>query len=315
MTILTPRTHYKPFEYPWAYKLYVEQAHNMHWRPEEVALHQDIQDFKEKLSKPEQEFIRKIFLFFTQSDCDIGQMYTELYLPVFKIPEIRMMLLSFANMESNHAQAYSHLADTLGFQEYEEFLEYPEMKEKHNYLVHRDADYPGELLEAVAVTSAFGEGLQLFGSFIMLLSFVERGLLPGMGDVLAWSMRDESIHVKGLTKIFHEIKQDYPEVWIDDVKRTIYQACRDMVELEDRFISLIYTDDLELPNLPKETLHEYIRYLADHRLGQLGLKPNYYVKDNPISWLPKFENSLHEDLFNNTGTEYSKEARDWSTAW
>jgi ribonucleoside-diphosphate reductase beta chain len=320
MTILDTRIHFKPFIYDWAYDYYKQQSFVMNWNPDEISFKEDIEQFP-KLSPSEQKFVKQIFTFFVQSDNDIGQGYVDAYLPQFKHPEIRMMLLSFANMESNHAQAYAKLMDTLGFKDYKGFLAYPEMKEKHDYFDFKSANDLSEskkiplLMKNIAVTSAFGEGLQLFGSFVMLLSLVSRGYLPGMGSVVSYSLKDETIHCEGLIKIFNTIKSEYPQYWIDSTKRSIYDACRDMVELEDRFISLVYTDDLDLPNLPKEMLHKYIRFLADHRLNQLGLKPNYYVEKNPITWLEEFTSYAREDNFNNSKTEYSNNRQDWSDIW
>jgi len=304
-TILDARDYYKPFRYPWAYDYYKMQAHEQHWSVSEISFKTDI-DHYHQLREPEKEFLRKIFAFFVQADADIAGTYVRDYLPTFKAPELRMMLGAFSNMESNHMMAYAELVETLGFQDYKNFLKYPEMEEKHKFITHdkKSPESIGDIMYRIAVGSAFGEGLQLFGSFVMLLSFAERGLLPGVRSVISWSMRDETIHVAGLIKLFHELKKDYPIAWCDIVKRSIYKAASEMTELEDRFISLIYTDDLELPNLPKETLHQYIRYLADHRLGQLGLKPVYYVDSNPIEWVTKYSNQLHEDLFQNPLTNY-----------
>lgn len=305
MTILDQRETYKPFQYPWAAEYHHLQSQQQHWNPDEVSFSDDIQHFK-KLTEAEQKFLRDIFTFFVASDNDIGANYVSKYLPTFPAPEIRMMLLAFANMESTHAAAYAKLMEAMGFEDYDTFLGYPEMVEKHEHL---DVYCPasggvGSMLVDIAIGSAFGEGLQLFGSFTMLLSFADRGLLPGVRDVVSWSLRDESVHVRGLIRIFHELRTDFPESWNDDTKRRIYDEARTMVELEDRFISLVYTDHLNLPNLPKADLHRYIRYLADYRLGQLGLKPVYYVESNPISWLSKFSNEVHDDLFTNTGVSY-----------
>lgn len=315
MTILDPRLAYRPFNYPWAFELFQKQSRELFWSPDVISFADDIQDYKD-LPEVEQEFIRKIFTFFVQADADVSAHYVNRYLPEFPQPEVRMMLLAFANMESTHIDAYSKLVESLGLGDYDGFLKYPEMREKHEFLEDQGVGTWIELLmRDIAVGSAFGEGLQLFGSFAMLLSYPQRGLFKGMRDVVAWSLRDETLHVKGMVQIFKTLREEYPDVWTDDFKRTIYQACRDMVELEDRFISLVYTDGLRLPNLSKESLHEYIRYLADHRLGQLGLKPNYYVKSNPIEWMDMFTLDLKEDLFNNTGTSYQHSTFDTEALW
>ena len=317
MTILSSRVYYKPFVYPWAYDYFQKQAVTMHWSASEVSFKDDLNHFN-SLNTNEKEFISKLLSFFTQSDNDIGGMYVRNYLPTFSgNPEIRMMLLAFASMESIHADAYASVNAVLNLENYKDFLDYPSMKSKHDYLsnVFPTSDIP-ELMKSVAVTSAFGEGLQLYGSFIMLLSFVDRGLMSGMGDVVQYSMRDETVHVEGLLKIFDTLKSEYPEYWIDTTKRDIYQVSRDMVTLEINFIETLFEIlGSDLPNLSKEQVIEYIKYLADHRLGQLGLKANYFVKENPIPWLDKFFLLAHEDLFSATGTEYNRDSgnQDWDS--
>lgn len=304
MTILHSRLTYKPWVYPWAHENWVKQTRELYWHPNAILFGDDVLDYQ-KLPEPDKKFIRDIFTFFVQADADISSHYVRHYLPSFPHPEVRMMLLAFANMESTHIDAYSKLIEALGFSDYEGFLKYPSMTEKHDYLDSlKPAQTPEELMRSIAVGSAFGEGLQLFGTFAMLLSYGARGLFKGMRDVVAWSLRDETLHVQGMVQIFHTLRAEYPDVWTDEFKRTIYSAARDMVELEDRFISTVYSEGLELPNLPKPVLHKYIRFLADHRLGQLGLKPEYYVSSNPIEWMAQFSGVLHEDLFNNTGTAY-----------
>ena len=316
MTILDTRLSYKPFKYPWAYEFYQQQTRELYWTPSTISFQQDLLDYK-RLPPEEKRFIKNILSFFTQADIDVAGIYTQRYLNAFPSPEVRMMLLSFANMESTHIDAYSTLVNVLNIENYTTFLSYPEMKEKHEYLSpNAVASTPIELMLAILKGSAFGEGLQLFGSFAMLLSYGERGLFKGMRDVVQWSLRDETLHVRGMAKVFSTLRQEYPEYWNDGNKRLMYQCCRDMVELEDRFISLVYQDELQLPNLPKESLHEYIRYLADYRLKQFGLKPNYYVKENPLeSLMGKFSGTLHEDFFSGTVTSYQHREVDKEALW
>ena len=317
MFITTPRQTYKPFLYPWAYDYYVKQSRELFWKPEAISFSDDLKDYN-RIPPVEREFISRILTFFTQADVDISQHYVSRYLPAFPHPELRMMLLAFANMESTHIDAYSKLVDTLGLGDYESFLAYPEMKEKHEYLNYTRAKTvtPSQLMYEIAIGSAFGEGLQLFGTFAMLLSYSERGLFKGMTDVVQWSLRDESLHVKGMVKIFHELRKEIDEDYWGDTKRSIYEACRDMVELEDRFISLVYADGLELPNLNKADIHQYIRFLADYRLEQLGLKPMYYVDKNPLeSLMGLFTSEIHEDYFSGTVTSYQHTSFNTEELW
>ena len=315
MTILDERNYYRPFNYPWAYDLYIKQTQELYWNTNPIDFSGDLGDYN-RLPDTEKKFLREILTFFTQADIDISAHYVNRYIPAFPQPEIRMMLLAAANVESLHVDAYSKLIESLGLGDYKGFLKYPQMVEKHDYIANLSTSQtvPDRLVD-VAIGSAFGEGLQLFGSFTMLLSYAERGLFKGMRDVVAWSLRDETMHVQMLLGIFHTLRREYPRAWTDESKRRIYSAARDMVELEDRFISLVYADGLELPNLKKTDLHLYIRYLADHRLGQLGLKPEYYQATNPVEWMGLFTAEKNEDFFTTTVTSYQHSEFDTNSMW
>ena len=125
--------------------------------------------------------------------------------------------------------------ETLGIEDFKSFIDYPEMREKHEYLAVNNQStgrYVENTLLDIAIGSAFGEGIQLFGSFIMLLSLADRDLFSGMRDVVAYSLRDETVHVRGMTQIFRTLVSEYLGGEIsDDLKRGIYLACREMVEL------------------------------------------------------------------------------------
>ncbi len=169
----------------------------------------------------------------------------------------------------------------------------------------------------MAVFSAFGEGLQLFGSFIMLLNFQRFGKMKGMGQIVAWSIRDENHHVENMIKLFHTILDEQPELWNDEFKKSLYDICRDMVNLEEKFIDLAFAQG-PVEGLTADDVKKYIHYMADRRLLQLGLKPNYGVKENPLDWVDYIVNGqAHENFFETRSTEYAKGAvqGDWSDAF
>lgn len=314
------RNSFKPFSYPWAYDYYVVQ-NKIHWIPEEVTFANDIRDWNQNLSDGQIELLTQIFRFFTQADIDVASGYYDRYIPQFKAPEIRMMLGAFAAMEGVHIDAYSTLLETVGMPdtEYQAFLEYEEMVDKHEYMFNQDTTLTSDerIARDLAVFSAFGEGLQLFSSFAILMSFPRFGLMKGMGTIVEWSIRDESLHVEGMTKLFEEYRRENPHIWHDRLKKAIYQACRDMVELEDRFIDLAF-DTGEAPGIDADEVKLYIRYMADRRLLQLGLKPNFGVTEHPLPWLQEMLNATsHANFFETRGTEYSKGSLtgDWSNAY
>jgi ribonucleoside-diphosphate reductase beta chain len=287
---------------------YYVQQNQMHWFPEDVPLHNDVKDWQD-LSESEKNLLTQIFRLFTQSDVDVGSGYVDRYMRIFKKPEARMMMSSFANMESIHQHAYSLLLDTVGMPEveYKAFAEYEAMADKHEYIdaVRVTKGDKQSIAKALAIYSGFTEGLQLFSSFIILLNFPRFGKMKGMGQIITYSIRDESMHVEAMTKLFREFIKENVDIWTDDFKKEIYDACREMVALEDRFLDLVFEQG-DIKGLTKQEMQQYIRYIADRRLLQLGLKPNYKVKDNPLNWLDDVLGVEHQNFFEGRATTYMK---------
>ena len=319
MSVFEARDYYKPFKYPWAFEAY-DMQQKMHWLPSEVPLHEDVNDWNNRMDNAEKNLVKQILTFFTQGDVDIAQAYMDVYMPMFKQPEIRMMLSAIATSEANHAHSYSLLNDTIGMddKEYQAFQEYAAMNDKHEYLwQNKGGTRDEQLVRDMAVFSAFGEGLQLFASFVMLLNFQRHGKMKGMGQIVAWSIRDESHHVESMIKLFHCLLDEKPHVWNDTFKKSLYDICRDMVTLEDRFIDLAFELG-PVEGLEPHEVKQYIRHIADRRLLQLGLKPNFGVKDNPLEWVDWVVNGVeHTNFFENRSTEYAKGALkgDWADAF
>jgi len=307
VSLLETRDYYKPFDHPWMFDYYSQQ-NQMHWFPEDVPLHNDVKDWQ-TLDDNEKNLLTQIFRLFTQSDVDVSSGYVDRYMRIFKKPEARMMMGAFNNMESIHQHAYSLLLDTVGMPEieYKAFAEYEAMADKHEYVdaVRVTKGDKGSIAKALAIYSAFTEGLQLFSSFIILLNFPRFGKMKGMGQIITYSIRDESLHVEAMTKLFREFIQENLDIWTDDFKKQIYQSCRDMVGLEDRFLDLVFEMG-DIDGLTKKEMQQYIRYIADRRLLQLGLKPNYNVKDNPIGWLDDVLGVEHQNFFEGRATTYMK---------
>lgn len=227
-------------------------------------MHEDVNDWKNKLSESEKKFLTNIFRFFTQGDIDVAGAYCAEYLPNFsKTPEIAMFLCSVAAREAIHIDAYSYLIETLGMPEstYREFLEYKEMSEKQQYLKqYQNQDYgqlgkktyyiimfifslflnfyfipnlflnvcfmfftifyltkkyfntqgriKAHIAAGIALFSGFTEGMQLFSSFTMLLSFPLNGMMKGMGQIITWSIVNETQHTDGMIKLFKIFLQE-----------------------------------------------------------------------------------------------------------
>jgi ribonucleoside-diphosphate reductase beta chain len=282
---------------------------------------EDVKDWKNRLTASEKQFLTHIFRFFTQGDVDVAGGYVKNYLPYFPQPEVRMMLLGFAAREALHIAAYSHLIETLGLPDtmYNQFLEYDAMRQKHDYVLDISSQNSSKENTAkhIAVFSAFTEGMQLFSSFIMLLNFPRNGTMKGMGQIVTWSIVDETMHTESMIKLFRTYIEENKEIWNDELKGELYTIASRMVELEDKFIDLAF-DMGEMTKLTKEDVKQYIRYIADRRLISLGLKGIFKVKKNPLPWVEEMVNSpVHGNFFENRVTDYAKGALsgNWDDVW
>ena len=207
--LMTSSHSYKPFRYPWAFDFWKRQQ-QVHWMPEEVPLGEDCKDWVTKLNDGERNLLTQIFRFFTQSDVEVNDNYMENYSQVFKPTEIKMMMAAFSNIETVHIAAYALLLETIGMPdtEFSAFLKYKEMSDKHDYMKNFNVNSDTEIAKTLAMFGGFTEGLQLFASFAMLLNFPRFNKMRGMGQIITWSVRDESLHCEGMVRLFHEFTKE-----------------------------------------------------------------------------------------------------------
>ena len=312
------RQYFKPFSYPWAYDAWLKHEQS-HWIHTEVPMLEDVKDWKKRLTSEEKTFLTNIFRFFTQGDIDVAGGYVNNYLPYFPQPEVRMMLCGFAAREALHVAAYSHLIETLGMPEttYNEFMQYEEMKAKHDFFAQIAGQDAQTIAQQIAAFSAFTEGMQLFSSFIMLLNFPRHGKMKGMGQIITWSIVDETMHAESMIKLFRTFIEENRDIWNDELKSEIYKIAEKMVELEDKFIDLAFSIG-PMEGLNGDDVKRYIRYIADRRLISLGLKGIFKVKKNPLPWVEEMVNApIHTNFFENRATDYAKGALtgSWEDVW
>jgi len=295
--LLTPSHSYKPFRYPWAID-YWRRQQQVHWMPEEVPLGEDCKDWAVKLTDSERNLLTQIFRFFTQSDVEVNDNYMERYSRVFRPTEIKMMLASFSNMETIHIAAYALLLETIGMpdSEFTAFLEFEELKAKHDYMQKFGVDTEADIARTLAMFGAFTEGLQLFASFAMLMNFPRHNKMKGMGQIVSWSVRDESLHCEGIIKLYHAFNQETGAV-TPAVADDIVDCCKTVVSLEDKFIDLAFSAG-EVQGMTPDDIKAYIRFIADWRLRQLALPEVYGVKENPLPWLQSMISGVeHANFF------------------
>ena len=306
MSLLDQSPAYKPFANP----SFVNQAiehDKLAWGEWECDLNEDVAQWKSgKISASEKNFITQILRLFTQSDVIVGGSYVDVFLPRIKNNEARMMMLSFAQRETIHMRSYALLNDTLGFpeSEYTAFLEYEAMADKIEFMQTFDPDTKQGLAKAIAQTVC-NEGMSLFSAFVMLLNFQRFGKLKGMCEIVEWSIRDETMHVDGMTALFRQYINENPEVVTDEFKQSIYDMYRTAVTLEDKVIDLAFELGA-MEGITQSEVKEYIRYIADRRLINLGLKPNWDIEFNPLPWLDWVLNGdSFKNFFEGRVTDYS----------
>ena len=307
-SLLEPSKVFKPFKHPWAVEI-DDEHERMHWIQHEVPMGEDVTDWKtDKINDNEKAFVTQILRMFTQADVAVGNFYDDLLIPKFQNNEVRNMLKRFSGREVTHQQAYALLNDTLGLPEgeYSAFMKFKEMSDKADFMMDADPSTHSGLALALA-KGVFNEGVSLFASFAMLLSFQRRGLMKAMGKIVEWSIKDETKHVEGVAKLFHAYCGDFPHIVTDQFKHHIYDMARTCVELEDAFIESAYALSGDIEGLPKEQVKLYIRFVADRRLVQLGLKPNFMIESNPLPWLDWVVSSTrHTNFFESKVAEYEK---------
>jgi ribonucleoside-diphosphate reductase beta chain len=305
---------YKPFRYPWAMQI-AEEHEKMHWGTWEAKLQEDVKQWKSNSLSPDaKKFITQILRIFTQSDVAVADNYVDQFLPIFKNNEIRNMLLSFANREGTHQRAYALLNDTLGLDEseYAYFLNHKPMLDKiHNMQSINPSDF---VQTAYSLAQAVcNEGMSLFSAFVMLLHFQQQGKMKGMCEVVEWSIKDESLHVKAMIQLYQTyVKEMNIKVEQAEIQNLFTQA----VDLEDQLIDMIFGEAQVVESLVKIEVKMFIRYLADRRLMQLDCLPIYHIDKNPLPWLDWIVNGVSfKNFFEGVVTDYSASGMTGAWGW
>jgi ribonucleoside-diphosphate reductase beta chain len=136
--------------------------------------------------------------------------------------------------------------------------------------------------------------------------------MKGMGQIVSWSVRDETLHCLSVIRLFRTFVQENPEIWTEEFRRDLYLVCATIVDHEDAFIDLAFELG-GVQGLDASLTKQYIRFIADRRLQQLGLEPLYKIEKNPLPWLDEMLNAVeHANFFENRSTEYSKASTDGS---
>lgn len=314
---------YKPFEYPTAFE-YFERQQMSHWLPTEVSMAGDINDWKTNMNEVERSVVGNVLKGFTQAEIHVEDYWSRKVAKWFKHPEVCMMANTFAGMEAIHIWGYSYLNDSLGLDDYSAFLNDEATMAKLNRLssTKNRRHNKEDIAKSLAIFSGFTEGVHLFSSFAILLNFSRFNKLKGVGQIVTWSIRDESLHSEAGCWLFRQFCEENPgmrEAIADDV----LEAARLTVKLEDDFIDMVFSVgrsedsrvnklfDLGIEGLDKNDLKQYIRYRTNTKLQDLGYRSNWRNIDKDaikrLEWFDSLSAGVeYQDFFSQRVTTYSK---------
>jgi ribonucleoside-diphosphate reductase beta chain len=313
--ITEPRHFYKPFEYQQAFDFYKDQ-HRAHWLADEVPLASDLNDWKLKLNESEKNLIGNILKSFAQTEVHVNDYWSTKVSIWFPKPEVQAMARVFADFESIHAEAYARLNEELGLDDFAAFMEDEASKNKIDRLIEVHGDTIAEQALSLAIFSAFTEGVNLFSSFAILMSFQLRNLMKGTGQIVEWSVRDESLHSKAGCWLFTTLLKEMPELNTPELRNNVVEACEISVKLEYDFIDKAFEMG-DIDGLNKEQLKAFIKARANEKMLELGYNSIYNDIDpnllKQMEWFGHLTSGkTHQDFFAGRVTSYAKSVADWS---
>ena len=308
-----------PFKYEWAWKKYLDGSAN-HWMPEEIAMHDDIKLWNDPkgLTEDERKIVETNLGFFSTADSLVAN---NLVLAVYKHitnPECRQYLLRQAFEEAIHTHAYTYCVQSLGLDEsriFNMYREIPAVATKAEWALPftqslGDPNFKTGTLEnnqrllrdLIAFYVVF-EGIFFYVGFTQILSMGRRNKLTGVAQQFQYILRDESMHMNFGIDVINQIKLENPELWQPNFQEEMIKLVRKGVELETQYAY----DTMPKPilGINASLYEEFIKFIANRRLAQIGLSEQYPGATNPFEWMSEIMDLKKEkNFFETRVTEY-----------
>lgn len=318
MGITDRRAIYRPLEYPRAQE-YCERQQQAHWLHSEISMASDIHDWNLNLTASEKNVIGNILKGFTQMEVIVNDYWARRVSKWFPKPEIVALATTIGSFEVIHQQAYAYLNESLGLEDFSAFLSEPTAKAKIDNLISMKGTTKRDIAKSLAVFSGFAEGVQLFSSFAILMHFSRKNKLKGVGQIVAFSVKDESLHSEAGCWLFRTFMAENPDLWDDDLKKSIYDAARYVVALEDEFIDHAFELG-PIDGLDPKDLKQFIRQRTNTKLQDLGLSSNWRnINQEALARLEWFDYLTagveQQDFFAQRNTGYSKGVVNWDSMY
>ena len=279
------------------------------------------------LTDDERHLIKKILSFFANTDVLVGDNIIMAIYQHITNPECRQYLTAQAFQESIHSWSYAHIVESLSMDQQEVFSEFKRVgtiKDKHDFQKDFLSGVLSPKFETVSPEGRAAflknlcayylgmEGMQFYSAFVLLLNFKRRNLLVGTAEQLEYIVRDESLHCRFGTYLINQYIEENADVWTPELKTHVRQNIEHVVELEDAFVADALPRDVV--GLSRAQFAKYIRYIADRRLGSIGLEPLYNEEETPFPWMNEIMDLPKEkNFFETRVTEYQTGfGLDWS---
>ncbi|HEU0256579.1 MAG TPA: ribonucleotide-diphosphate reductase subunit beta [Microbacteriaceae bacterium] len=314
----------KPVKYPWAMDLYDQAVANT-WFPNEVQLGEDLADFK-RMTDEERHAVTFLVSYFNPNELLVNKALAFGVYPYLKAAEAHVYLAKQMWEEANHSMAFEYVLDTFPIDRdaaYNSHLDVPSMLRKEEFEikfikrmteVHLDittTEGKRDFVRNLVAYNIILEGIWFYSGFMVALSFRQRNLLRNFGSLIDWIVRDEALHLKFGMNLILTVLDENPDLQTPEFAAEIKNMVLEAVEMEAQ-----YNRDL-LPagilGLNADYINQYVKYLADRRLEELGFETIYNVT-NPAKWMAA-ANDTYElvNFFESINTSYESNAHASST--
>ncbi len=284
-----------PMHYKWAYELYNQSVRNT-WFPHEIALGEDLVDWK-AMTEDERHAVEFLMAFFNPGELIVNRSLALGVYPYIKSPECHLYLAKQMFEEANHCVSFEYVLETFPLDRekvYNVHLETDSMVKKEDfikkYLLRMTEDTldieteegKKDFVRNLVATNIVMEGVWFYSGFMVALSFRQRNQLRNLGSMINWVIRDESLHLKFGINLIHTILEENSEILTESFANEI----RDIV-IEGVNLEVAYNKDLfpkGILGLNADYVNQYVQYVADRRLEELGL-PIHFNVTNPAKWM------------------------------
>jgi ribonucleoside-diphosphate reductase beta chain len=284
-----------PMHYKWAYDLYNQAIRNT-WFPHEIALGEDLSDWK-AMTEDERHAVEFLMAFFNPAELIVNRSLALGVYPYLKSPECHLYLAKQMLEEANHCVAFEYVLETFPLDRdkvYNVHLNTDSMEKKESfinkYLIRMTENTldistlegKKDFVRNLVATNIVMEGIWFYSGFMVALSFRQRNQLRNLGSMINWVIRDESLHLKFGINLLHTVLEENPEIltqeFADEIKNIVIEG----VELEAAYNRDLFPKGIL--GLNADYINQYVQHMADRRLEELGLEAHYNVT-NPAKWM------------------------------